>query len=369
MLNTISFILTYNSVWSLFHFMLSLYYIFIFTAILYLISNIKDFTNYTIFKNSSNFQLISGLEIFSLLLTPICLLILVNYSWTSPMLTAWFGHLLFGGLQFKINYLITLLFCVIWVVYASSFYYSSQEVYDFTIILYSFLIWTIFLFYSNNIFTVIFFIEVLSGLITLVLITSCFSSTYFYNNLNLNVHSYFTQSTPFAFLQTLMFFFWISLISSLNLFLFLIIFYLKFLTFDWFTIEAIFYFIISVSDLKSLFFISLTWFNFLFCIFLKCGLVPFFFWKPTFFKGITLHALFFYVAFFYFFLFQFFIYFLLIYLNELFYFNIFVNLILIMIGLIILVVIIKLKYTKRKIKIGSELSYPLFIRISLFPAN
>ena len=196
------------------------------------------------------------------------------------------------------------------------------------------------LFFSNNIFTVIFFIEVLSTLITLLLITSVFSSTYFYNNLNLSKHAYFAQSTPFALLQTLMFFFWISLISSLNLFVFLVLFYLHFLTFDWFLLEAVFAYLLAVSDLQMLASASLTWFTFLFCIFLKCGLVPFYFWKPTFFKGIPLHALLFYITFFYFFIFLFFIYFFLMYLNELFYFNLSINLSLLSVGLVWLVFII-----------------------------
>ena len=365
MFNTLSFFLTYNSIWSLSHFILSFYYILIFTLVLYLISNVKEFTNYTLFANSAHFQLISGLEVVFLLLTTPLLILLINCTWTSPTLTAWFGHLLFGSLQFKINYLVVWVFCLILIVYSASFYFSSQEVYDFMIVLYSFFIWIIFLFYSNNIFTVIFFIEILSSLVTLLLITSLFSSTYFYNNLNLNQHIYFTQSTPFAFLQTLMFFFWISLISSLNLFLFLSIFYLKFLTFDWFIMEAVFYFIVSVSDLKSLFTTSLTWFNFLFCIFLKCGLVPFFFWKPTFFKGITLHALFFYVTFFYFFLFLFFIYFLLVYLSELFYFNIFVNFIIILVGLILLVFILCESYYIKAFLAMSSILNTLFVFLAM----
>ena len=96
------------------------------------------------------------------------------------------------------------------------------------------------------------------------------------------------------------FFFWISLVASLNLFLFVTFLYLKFLTFDWFLIEALFSYIISLSNLKSVFYIALGWFNFLFCIFLKCGVVPFYFWKPIFFKGTPLHALLFYIVFYYF---------------------------------------------------------------------
>lgn len=277
----------------------------------------------------------------------------------------WFGHLIFSSFQLKITYLVTFTFTLIWVAYASSFYYSSQEVFDYTIVTYSFFMWTVFLFYSNNIFTVIFFIEILSTLITLLLITSVFSSTYFYNNLSLTNHSYFNQSTPFSFLQTLMFFFWISLVSSLNLFLFLTVFYLKFLTFDWFTLEAIFYYVVSISNLKSIFLTSLVWFSFLFCIFLKCGLVPFYFWKPIFFKGIPLHALFFYIVFFYFFIFYFFIYFLLIYLSELFYFNIFINLVMLTTGLVFLVFIICESYYIKSFLAMSSILNTLLVFLSM----
>jgi len=280
-------------------------------------------------------------------------------------LSVWFGHLLFSSFQLKVTYLISFIFVLIWVAYASSFYYSSQEIFDYTIVTYSFFLWTVFLFYSNNIFTVIFFIEILSTLITLLLITSVFSSTYFYNNLSLTNHSYFNQSTPFSFLQTLMFFFWISLISSLNLFLFLTLFYLQFLTFDWYILESIFYYVIASSDLKSIFFSSLTWFSFLFCIFLKCGLVPFYFWKPIFFKGIPLHALFFYIVFFYFFIFYFFIYFFVIYLNELFYFNVFVNLLMLSFGLIILVFILCESYYIKAFLAMSSILNTLFVFLAI----
>lgn len=296
--------------------------------------------NYNAFANQTLFLSVSGLHLISLFMTPLMLLFFINFAWTSPVIVAWFGHLIFTAFQLKMTYVVAIWFGLIWVAYLTTFYFSSQEIYDYSIVTYSFFFWMILLFYSNNIFTVIFFIEILSTLITLLLITSIFSSTYFYNNLNLVKHAYFAQSTPFALLQTLMFFFWISLVSSLNLFVFLILFYLHFLTFDWFLLEAIFSYLLIVSDLKTLTLASLTWFTFLFCIFLKCGLVPFYFWKPTFFKGIPLHALFFYIVFFYFFIFLFFIYFFLIYLNELFYFNLSINLTLLAVGLIWLVFII-----------------------------
>ena len=360
-----NFFLTSTSAWSFFYFFIYLYNFLIFSAIIYLVSNIKDFTNYNKFSNSTFFNYLSGFDLFPLILTPIVLILILNFSWVGPAITAWFGHIIFTNLQFKVTYLILFIFAILWVAYSSSFYYSSQEVYDFTIITYSFLLWIILLFYSNNLFTVIFFVEILSTLITLILITSVFSSTYFYNNLSLTSYSYFNQATPFAFLQTLMYFFWISLVGSLNLFLFLVIFYLKFLTFDWFTLESVFFYVVSISDVKSLFFISLTWFNLMFCIFLKCGLVPFYFWKPIFFKGIPIHALFIYIFFFYFSLFLFFIYFFIIYLNELFYFNIFINLILLVIGILFLVFIICESYYLKAFLAMSSILNTLLIFLAM----
>lgn len=365
MFSTINFFLTYSTMWSLTYFFVYFYNFLIFSAVIYLIANIKDFVSYSAFSNSTFFSFLSGFDLFWLLLTPLFLVLLINFSWTSPLISIWFGHLIFTSFQLKMSSFLLFVFVFVWLAYISSFYYSSQEVYDYTIVTYSFFLWTIFLFLSNNIFTVIFFIEILSALITLLLITAVFSSTYFYNNLSLTSHSYFNQSTPFAFLQTLMFFFWISLISSLNLFLFLTLFYLKFLTFDWYTLESIFFYVVSVSDIKSLFYISLAWFNFLFCIFLKCGLVPFYFWKPMFFKGIPLHALFFYIFFFYFSIFLFFIYFFVVYLNELFYFNMFINLTMLLLGLIFLVFILCESYYIKSFLAMSSILNTLFVFLAM----
>jgi len=308
----------------------------VFSIVVYLVSNIKNFLGYDQSANLSSFMFISAFNFSYFLYTPLILLVIVSWAWVGPELTAWFGHIIFTSFQYKLFYLITFSFFLVWAVYIASFYFTSQEVYDYTIVTYCFFLWLFLLFTANNIFTVIFFIEVLSALVTLTLITSVFSSTYFYNNLNFTSTLYFNNGTPNAFLQTLLFFFWISLVSSLNLFVFLTLFYMHFLTFDWFLVESIFYYLIVSGEVTTPITLSLVWFSFMTCIFLKCGLVPFFFWKPTFFKGITLHALFLYVCFYYYFLLSFFTYFLLVYLNELFYFSIFVNYVLILGGTVLL---------------------------------
>lgn len=351
------------------NFFVLFYIIFVTSLILYLIPSLKSIVNYNKFKNTNNFDYVLGFDLQPLLSSSLFLFFLTFFSWSSPFVSLWFGNLVFSAFQLRISYLIIFVFYFILLIYTSSFYFSNKEIFDFILVILNFFIWLIFLFFSNNLFATIFIIEVISTLIFLIIITSTFSSTYFYNNLNLNMHNYFNNATPFFFVQALMFFFWISLISSLNLFLSLIFFYLKFLTFDWYLLENIFFYIVSSSSLKETTFISFAWFNFLFCIFLKCGLVPFYFWKPVFFKGIPLHSLFFYISFFYFFLVFFFLTFLLIYLNEIFFYFININVLILLIGTFFLFFILcEAYYLKTFLAISSILN-TLFVFLALNATN
>lgn len=363
--NVTNFYLTPSIIWSLTYFYLLFYLVLIFSATVYLVSTINDFLAFNKYKNTTLFTLVSGPSIYNLLLTPCAILLFLNYSWLGPETLAWFGHIVFTPIQFKMLYLIIFNFCFVWLVYTTCFYFTSQEVYDFTIVTYSLCCWLILLFMSNNIFTLIFIIEILSTLVTLVLITSLFSSTSFYNNLNLTNTLYFNNLNPSSFLQTLLFFFWISLIASLNLFIFLILFYLQFFTFDWYLFDTIFTYIITISSLKSIFTISLTWFSFMFCLFLKCGVAPFFFWKPTFFKGINIQSLFIYICFYYYFLLVFFAYFILVYVNEIFYFNAPINYLLLVIGTIIFSFILCESYYIKSFVALSSILNTLFVFLSM----
>jgi hypothetical protein len=167
----------------------------------------------------------------------------------------------------------------------------------------------------------------------------------------------------------LMYFFWISLVTSLNLFFFLILLFLKFSTFDWYLIEFIFFYITLTNEIKDLFFIFFIWFNFLFSIFLKCGLVPFYFWKPIFFKGMTIQLLFFYIFFFYFFLFLFILKIILLSLNEIFFFFIFVNIFLLLIGFVFLFFILCEAYYIKAFFALSSIINTLFVFLAVNSTN
>jgi len=123
-------------------------------------------------------------------------------------------------------------FFVFLLVFSSISFFSSQEIYDYLLTIYSFFIWLFFLYTANNVFTLVFFFELLSTLTNLLLVTSTFSSFYFYNTTNLNKLVYFQKVGPNTFLQTMIFFFWISLVTALNLFFFLLFLQIKIIAFD-----------------------------------------------------------------------------------------------------------------------------------------
>jgi hypothetical protein len=359
------FILTTPLLWSFTYFFSHIYIILIFSCIIYIIPSVKEIISQNKIKNNNNFFYVTGLDLYWILITPLFLFLLLNIIWVNFTASAWFGNIVFAKFQFKISFLILFFYLIILTAYATSFYFSSKLIYDYVLVNFNFFFWLYFIFTSNSVFTVIFFIEILSTLIFLLIISSTFSTTFFYNNLNLNLHNYFSSTTPFFFIQILMFFFWISLLSSLNLFLFLILFYLKFLTLDWFLFEFIFLYVIELNEVKDVFFLSLIWFNLLFSLFLKCGLAPFYFWKPTFFKGIPLHALFFYISFFYFFIFIFFIFFILEYLNEIFFFFINVNIVLLLLGLFVLLFILCESYYLKTFLALSSVLNTLFVFLTI----
>ena len=117
-----------------------------------------------------------------------------------------------------------------------------------------------------------------------------------------------------------MFFFWVTLLSSLTLFVFLLTFYLKFFSFDFTLITIVFSYTLTLASLKSLTSVAFTWLLFISAISIKCGLLPFYLWKPSFFKGMTLVSLFFYVYVYYFVVFFMFVLVVYLYCHEVFIF-------------------------------------------------
>lgn len=335
------FFLTFSSLWSFSYFFFLTYAILVFSILIYIIAvqgRSSSTSSLSFVKN--NFVYVNTFDLFQFLLSIPLLFILLNFLWVSPTVTSWFGHIIFSNFTSKFFYIISLLYVIALVVYINSSYFTSQEFLDYITVVYNFYYWMLVLYFSNSIFTSIFVIEILSTLIFLLIITSSYSSNYYYSNLDFSNFNYKDYVFPFATLQSILFFFWISLIASLLLFLFLLFFYIKVLTFDWFLTEYVFIYFVNSKSYSDIISFGLVWFIFLLCVFIKCGLTPFFIWKPTFFKGLPTNMLFFYVCFYYMFLFLFLINLLLNCFNEIFLYFFLIQIFMVFIALFFLLFIL-----------------------------
>lgn len=354
--------------WSAHLFFTLSYITLIISLLVYLIPVTGTFVKFSNSNSKSNFFFLNSSDLYLVCITPYFVLSLIFLTWSSHTLSAWFGHLIFSGFSYKIAFIILSSFTVVLCVFTSTAYFSSKEIFDYLITKFNFFYWILILFFSNSLLTTIFVIEVLSTLIFLLVITSVFSTTFFYRNLNLSFGHVFQHSTPYAYIQSILYFFWISLVSSLSLFVFVIFFFYKIYTLDYYITEHIFSFFISSNSFKEIVSFGLVVFVVIFCIFLKCGLAPLYLWKPTFFKGIPLYTVFFYVCFFYFFLFLFLIHFLVSYLSTVFFFYVSISLVFLVSGVVTLLFIMcESLYLKAFLAVSSILNSVLVLLTTSSP--
>ena len=359
------FFLTYSNLWSISVFLPLTYTIFVFSGLLYCAPTLKNQTYFAVTKSKSLFSKLNTFDLLPLMYSPLLILLLVLFMWSAPATSAWFGHIIFANYQLKMTYFVFSLFFFITYILLTTMYFTSREVYDYFIVLYNFFYWIVLLFMANTIFTTIFIIEVISAVIFLLIVTSTFTSNYFYRNLDLSFGNLFQNSTPYTFLQALIYYVWISLISALNLFIFILLLYIKLHTLDWFTLEHVFQYLTLVTSVKDLLGIGCAWLVFLLSIFIKSGIAPLYLYKPTFFKGLPFYTLAFYICFFYFFFFLFTIHLLNAYFAEIFYFYSFAITLLVLLGLFTLFFIICDSYYLKVFLAVSSILNSLFVFLAL----
>lgn len=329
-----------SHIWAAAYFIFLLYSVFILSTLLYIIPVLTNVNKHNLFKTKSFFTFIHWVSINNFMLFFMYTIFIVGLYWYSSNLSIWFGHIIVFSFNLKmVNLNLFLISLVLYVINSNS-YFSSKEIYDYLITIINSFFWVTTLFFLNSIFSTIFIIEVLSTIIFLLIITSNYSTTFYYNTIDLSKGVYSQQVFPHSYIQSLLFFFWVSLIASLNLFLFIIMFFLKFFTFDWFLIEHIFNYLILSNSFWDIASISIPWFIFIFSVFLKCGLVPFFFWKPVFFKGLSFHMLFVYICYFYFYFFIFLIHLFTVYFSEIYYYYIFIMFTILFVSILFLIIIL-----------------------------
>lgn len=193
-------------IWSLAFFFCIFYLTTIFLLAASTIPLVFSFTDRN-FKNTINYVHITAWSMYKFMSTPIMIMFLLTFSWVSLTVNMWFGQIVMSTMQRNLTLLCVSSFGLVYYIYNTNIIYNTKDVYDFIITLFNTLIWTFLLFYSNNLFVVIFFIEILTGLTTLILITSAFSSTYNYQVWNFSKSLYFNSILPKSTLDTLIFFF------------------------------------------------------------------------------------------------------------------------------------------------------------------
>lgn len=320
------------------------------------------------FKNALNYVHITAFTLHKFMSTPVIVLFLLTFSWVSITVNMWFGQIVMSSMQRNVTLLCVSSFGLVYYIYSTNIIYNTKDVYDFILVLFNTLIWTFLVFYSNNLFVVIFFIEILTGLTTLILITSAFSSTYNYQVWNFSKSLYFNSILPKNTLDTLIFFFWMSLISSLLLFVFLILFYTHMFTFEFSLVEVITSHILHTTTFKQFLSTTLISTTLILIIFLKCGLVPLYAWKPIVFRGMTLHAIFFYICYYYYYLLMFFVYLFIVYCQDILWESKVINFVLIsflLVGIVTLVFILTESYYIKSFLAMSSILNTLLIFLGL----
>lgn len=159
-----------------------------------------------------------------------------------------------------------------------------------------------------------------------------------------------------------------SLISSLLLFIFMIFFYTHLLTFEFNLIEVVTSHILHTTTFKHFLAITLISTILIVIVFLKCGLVPLYVWKPIVFKGMTLHVIFFYICYYYYYLLMFFVYLFIIYCHDVLWESKVVTFILIsflLVGIVVLVFILTESYYLKSFLAMSSILNTLLIFLGL----
>ena len=140
------FFITFSSLWSFSFFFVLTYITLILSVISYILPIVTSYTKYTLSKNKSNFSFINGFDLVFVYSTPYILLLLLLNIWVAPSISSWFGHIVFTSFQIKISYLIFINFIVSIILFSTTTYFSSREIYDYIIVTFSFCYWIIMLF-------------------------------------------------------------------------------------------------------------------------------------------------------------------------------------------------------------------------------
>lgn len=241
----------------------------------------------------------------------ILLIILMCFdAYTNNTISIFYSHAIFSNNVKNFIYFIIFFLLLSNIILLNFLNVNFLNSIELTSIMSFFTVWIILLFCITNFFSFVFVIELISSSVFIYLIIF-----YNFNNSYNYFFKNFNSNKEILFLNSFIYIFWISFISIINFFLFIYLILNSTNVIDFFLID---YILImqknSYSSLNYLF----SFYIFLiliFSFFLKLGFIPFFLWKPYFFKILPYKFIYLYVTIFFFLLFIFFVNLIIIHLN------------------------------------------------------
>jgi len=126
-------LLNYSLINSLSVFFSFTYLILVFSLIAYTLPILLSSGSSANFTNKSRFSVIYSSNVLLFLIAPSIILSLLVATWSGPATSIWFGHLVFSNFQAKAIYLVIIAGAIVNLVFASTSYLSSREIYDYVI--------------------------------------------------------------------------------------------------------------------------------------------------------------------------------------------------------------------------------------------
>jgi hypothetical protein len=267
------FLLNINLLYTLTIFFIMFWNTFVLSVILYVYPRLGLVTfNYMV----KPFKLLN----VSTLYLPLFVLYLTY--WVSNDIVIWFGHVVITPLTFKYMYFMSFWVLLTLYVIDVTFKYLDRLRLDYIIIILNLYPWVLYIVTSTNLFSFIFLLE----LITIIIFMLIPLSPLMLINKNNIRFNYFNSNTYYSLIHSLLFYYWVSFVTTSLLFLNIFLYFITVFNLEWLVSNFVIGYYLELNLITTTYKLYVLVLLFIIIFFIKFGLLPFFVWKLIFFKGV-----------------------------------------------------------------------------------
>jgi len=268
--------------------------------------------------NSSFFYKLNNNTIFYFTIFSLFPLLFFFLNLKSYELTFWWNHFYINNLNLNVSILILIFIIFFLLILLNNFFILNNLKSDFLFSLHFLFIISVFVYYCNNFFSFLFFLEIIS----LSVFFNFISSRIWKNNIVTNIDLKKINSFR-KYLNLLFFQFWSSFFSTVILFFFFLILIFYFGTTEWSILNNFFNLKLSFLNFNSNYLFFFLFSLFIISFFLKLGITPIHLYKIEVYKGLPFISIFFYATLFFFIYFFYFIFLIYFYFWSFYFFTFF----------------------------------------------